>query len=126
MIARAQLAAIAAKHTAGASQPPEPWTGATSRYPLGDVVLKAAFDRPDAVAAVAIDAAMATFARLLGVAVPIALREFRQSPGVDPRPWVDELQEAGALSLVDARWLRRCWTDRTGGTGGGADRALPQ
>lgn len=169
MIARAQLAAIAAKHGLPApASPPEPWTGATSRvYPLGDVVLKAAFERPDAVAAVAIDAAMATFARSLGVAVPdlvalddsreivpvpvaifrrvkgaipldparrddaaraawdavgrllarvhavtdrdavpIALREFRQSPGVDPRPWVDELREAGALSLVDARWLR--------------------
>lgn len=39
-------------------------------------------------------------------AVPVELREFRQSPGVDPRPWVDELEEAGALEQVDAAWLR--------------------
>jgi aminoglycoside phosphotransferase (APT) family kinase protein len=162
-----QLAAITARH--GLPVPaavPEPWTGATSHvYPLVDAVVKIAFDRPDAIVAVEIDAAMATFARSLGVAVPdlVALdesrdvvpvpvaifrrvdgvsldparrdaagraawkdvgrqlarvhavidrdnaprplREFRQSPEVDPRPWVDELRDAGAIALDDAAWL---------------------
>jgi aminoglycoside phosphotransferase (APT) family kinase protein len=38
--------------------------------------------------------------------VPIALREFRQSAEVDPRPWVDELLEREVLSGADAAWLR--------------------
>jgi Ser/Thr protein kinase RdoA (MazF antagonist) len=168
MITLDTLAAIAARH--GLPIPsaiPEPWIGATSHtYPLGDVVVKVPFDRPDATAAVEIDAEMARFARSLGVAVPelvaldrsrktvtvpvaifqriqgvpldrsrrddasraaweevgrqlarvhivtdrdavpIALREFRQSPEIDPRPWVDELHERGALSQADAVWLR--------------------
>jgi hygromycin-B 7''-O-kinase len=33
------------------------------------------------------------------------LRQFRQSPAVDPRPWVDELAAAGMLARTDARWL---------------------
>lgn len=37
--------------------------------------------------------------------VPIALRTFRQSPEVDPRPWVSALHDAGLLNGVDARLL---------------------
>lgn len=37
--------------------------------------------------------------------IPLSLRSFRQSPDLDPRPWVGELHEAGALSGADARWL---------------------
>jgi aminoglycoside phosphotransferase (APT) family kinase protein len=168
MIAREALVAIAARHgLAVTGSVPEPWAGATSRvYPLGDVVLKVPFDRPDAIAAVEIDAAMARFARSLGVAVPeliavdttreivpvpfavfermrggpldradrsdaaraaweavggqlavvhavtgrdavpVALREFRQSPEVDPRPWADALLRKARLTGDDARWLR--------------------
>lgn len=169
MIDIAQLTAIAASHGLPApAAVPEPWTGAASRvYPLGDVVVKIPFDRPDAIAAVETDAAMATFARTIGAgavelialddsrvdvpvpfaifhrvrgaipldparrdaasenawrevgrqlarvhavaergAVPIALREFRQSPEVDPRPWVDELRDRQSLSGPDAAWLR--------------------
>ncbi len=168
MISHEQLVAIAALH--GLPQPaavPEPWTGAASHvYPVGDAVVKVPFDQADAMSAVRIDAAIATFARSLDVVVPdlvafdesreivpvpvaifrridgvpleparrddaaraaweevgrqlarvhavtdraaapIELREFRQTPEVDPRPWVDELRETGALSLDDARWLR--------------------
>jgi fructosamine-3-kinase len=39
-------------------------------------------------------------------AAPIQLRSFRQSPEVDPRPWVDELRARGTLDERDARWLR--------------------
>jgi aminoglycoside phosphotransferase (APT) family kinase protein len=164
-----QLASIAARH--GLPVPTivsEPWIGAASRvYPIDDVVVKIPFDRPDTIVAVEIDAAIATFARSLGVAVPellaldetrelvpvpvaifrrvegaipldradrseaaravweevgrqlarvhavadrdalpIVLREFRQSPEVDPRPWVDELRERGVLLGTDAGWLR--------------------
>lgn len=168
MISHNQLAAIAAMHGLPAPQSvPEPWTGAASDvYPLGDVVVKIPFDRPDTIVAVEIDAAMNSYARSLGVAapellafddsrqavpvplaifrrvegapldparrddaargaweeagrqlarvhavtdrddVPIALREFRQSPEVDPRPWVDDLAGAGRLSGDDAGWLR--------------------
>ncbi len=168
MIELAQLAAIAARHALPApAAVPEPWAGAASRvYPLGDVVVKIPFDRPDATAAVTTDAALSPFARTLGVSaaelvafdeiqdivpvpfavfervrggpldradrsdaaraaweavggqlavvhavtdrdtVPVVLREFRQSPEVDPRPWVDELMGAGRLTGDDARWLR--------------------
>lgn len=37
--------------------------------------------------------------------VPIALRTFRQSPDLDPRPWVVELHGAGAVDAPEARWL---------------------
>lgn len=37
--------------------------------------------------------------------VPSPLRTFRQSPEVDPRPWVTEFHEAGVLDESDARWL---------------------
>jgi aminoglycoside phosphotransferase (APT) family kinase protein len=36
---------------------------------------------------------------------PVTLREFRQSPQVDPRPWVDELRDRGILADADAAWL---------------------
>lgn len=39
--------------------------------------------------------------------MPVSLRSFRQTPEVDPRPWVDELRERGALAATDARWLHR-------------------
>lgn len=169
MITHAQLAAISAKH--GLSMPDavtEPWTGAASHvYPLGDVVVKVPFDRPDSVEAITTDAALSPFVRTLGLpaaeliafdaamdivpvpvavfrriegaipidpsyrdaaaraawvevgrqlarvhavvdraAVPFALREFRQTPEVDPRAWVDELREAGRLAGEHARWLR--------------------
>ena len=39
-------------------------------------------------------------------AVPVPLRSFRQSPEVDPRPWVDELRARVVLTDRDARWLR--------------------
>jgi aminoglycoside phosphotransferase (APT) family kinase protein len=163
------LRAIARKY--GVSAPdtmPEPWTGATGRvYPCGDAVIKVPLDRPDAIAAVTIDAAMNPVARGLGVRVPdllsfdasgeilsqpyavyrrvvdavslssfagdrhrvqvawqsvgrdlalvhavrhdasfpVSLREFRQSPEVDPRPWVDELRARCLLIEVDAAWL---------------------
>jgi aminoglycoside phosphotransferase (APT) family kinase protein len=167
MISLDRLAAIAARHGLPAPSPmPEPWTGAASDvYPLGDVVVKVPFDRPDTIVAVEIDAAMSGYARSLGVAapellaldesrevvpvpvaifrrvagvpldparrdeaaraaweevgrqlarvhavadreaVPIALREFRQSPEVDPRLWVGDLAEAGRLDADDVRWL---------------------
>ncbi len=35
----------------------------------------------------------------------MTLREFRQSPQVDPRPWVDELRDRGILAHADAAWL---------------------
>lgn len=38
-------------------------------------------------------------------AVPLSLRTFRQSPAVDPRPWVAEFRTAGVLNGTDARWL---------------------
>lgn len=41
-----------------------------------------------------------------GTAMPVPLREFRQSPQVDPRGWVDELRGRGALPVGDALWLR--------------------
>lgn len=41
-----------------------------------------------------------------GGAAPMPLRTFRQSPEVDPRPWVEELRGAGAIADADARWLR--------------------
>lgn len=164
-----QMVAIAERH--GLTPPvsvPRPWVGATSAvYPLADVVVKIPFDRPDAIRAVTIDAAIAPLARSLGArvpdliafddslrglpvphavfrrvtcgtpldrtgrsdsdrsvwgnvgrqlalihavtdpaSVPIELRTFRQSPDVDPRPWVDALHDGGVLSADDARWLR--------------------
>jgi aminoglycoside phosphotransferase (APT) family kinase protein len=39
--------------------------------------------------------------------VPITLREFRQTPEVDPRPWAEELASAGVLAPADLRWLAR-------------------
>lgn len=41
-----------------------------------------------------------------GTAMPVSLREFRQSPEVDPRVWVDELGARGVLPGDDAVWLR--------------------
>lgn len=38
--------------------------------------------------------------------VPIELRVFRQSPDVDPRPWVAEFQKSGIMNTNDAHWLR--------------------
>ena len=38
--------------------------------------------------------------------IPITLRTFRQSPELDPRPWVDDLQSRGMLTEDDVRWLR--------------------
>lgn len=40
-----------------------------------------------------------------GSDVPARLREFRQSPEVDPRPWVGELRAHGALTGPDAEFL---------------------
>lgn len=37
--------------------------------------------------------------------VPIALRTFRQSAEVDPRPWVAAFYGAGVLDASDAQWL---------------------
>lgn len=42
-----------------------------------------------------------------GTPMPVALREFRQSPDVDPRPWVHDLETQGSLDPDDAGWLRR-------------------
>jgi aminoglycoside phosphotransferase (APT) family kinase protein len=41
-----------------------------------------------------------------GSPMPIPLREFRQTPEVDPRPWVDQLLEHGALAAGEAARLR--------------------
>lgn len=41
-----------------------------------------------------------------GTSLPVELREFRQHPGVDPRPWVDELAADERLDADDAAWLR--------------------
>lgn len=41
-----------------------------------------------------------------GTPMPIPLREFRQTPEVDPRPWVDQLLEHGALAAGEAARLR--------------------
>lgn len=38
-------------------------------------------------------------------AVPIVLRTFRQTPEVDPRPWVAELHRTGLFTAADAHWL---------------------
>jgi len=38
--------------------------------------------------------------------VPLLLRSFRQSPELDPRPWVEDLRSRGMLAEDDARWLR--------------------
>jgi aminoglycoside phosphotransferase (APT) family kinase protein len=37
--------------------------------------------------------------------LPCELRSFRQTPGVDPRPWVEEFCAKGTLDVRDARWL---------------------
>lgn len=42
-----------------------------------------------------------------GTPVPLLLREFRQSPDVDPRRWVDELRDWKRLDADDASWLHR-------------------
>lgn len=39
--------------------------------------------------------------------MPIALREFRQSPHVDPRPWAEDLHARGVLDSTDMSWLQR-------------------
>lgn len=169
MITHEQLISIAARHGFPApASLPQPWVGAASEvYPLDDAVVKVPFDRPDTVAALLTDAAVALIARARGVAapelivldksldavpvpfaifrrikggipmdrtgrseparlvwrevgrqlalvhavadagaVPISLRTFRQTPEVDPRPWVDDLYTAGAMGADDARWLR--------------------
>lgn len=36
---------------------------------------------------------------------PFPLRSFRQTPEVDPRPWVEELRSHGKLTATDAAWL---------------------
>lgn len=36
---------------------------------------------------------------------PFPLRAFRQTPELDPRPWVEELRADGKLATVDAAWL---------------------
>jgi len=36
---------------------------------------------------------------------PFHLRAFRQTPEVDPRPWVEAIQEQGKLAAADATWL---------------------
>lgn len=41
-----------------------------------------------------------------GTAMPLALRSFRQTPEVDPRPWVDHLRARAVLDEDDAGWLR--------------------
>jgi hypothetical protein len=149
---------------------PQPWTGATSWvFPWGDVVIKVPHDRPEAIHALRVDAAMNTVFRDLGVAIPllrtldesdlfggrpvgiydqvlgalplstvskdtpstnaawfavgqhlarihqvpedsplpIPLRTFRQTPEVDPRPWVGALRTRGLLTRTDADWLAR-------------------
>jgi aminoglycoside phosphotransferase (APT) family kinase protein len=165
----AQLARIAERHGLSCkARMPVPWVGATSHvYPWGEAVIKVPFDRPDAIGALTIDAAMAEFARNLGIPaptllaldesreilpvpyaicrrvpdavplqpwskgalpeawratgqhlavlhqvsdkarVPMTLREFRQTPDVDPRRWADELASAGVLTPADLQWLTR-------------------
>jgi aminoglycoside phosphotransferase (APT) family kinase protein len=39
--------------------------------------------------------------------MPAHLREFRQTPEVDPRPWVDDLRDRRRLDARDASWLHR-------------------
>lgn len=72
MVSLAHLTAIAREH--GLPSPhelPEPWTGAASHvYPLGNVVIKIPFDRPDAIEAVTNEATIAPFVRKLGVKTP--------------------------------------------------------
>jgi thiamine kinase-like enzyme len=41
-----------------------------------------------------------------GSSLLVQLREFRQSSGVDPLPWVDGLVERGALGAEDDGWLQ--------------------
>jgi hypothetical protein len=36
---------------------------------------------------------------------PLVLRSFRQSPELDPRPWVEDFRSSGMLAEDDARWL---------------------
>lgn len=169
MIDLVQLSAITGKH--GLTPPhqlPMPWTGAASHvYPVGDMVIKVPFDRPDTIKALTTEAVVAPIMRMLGVQtpemiafddtrdilpvpflvfrrvidasslqqlahnpdsvrdawveagkqiacvhgirqgadVPIELRTFRQSPELDPRPWVDELHSKDALATDDTRWL---------------------
>jgi aminoglycoside phosphotransferase (APT) family kinase protein len=165
----AELARIAERHgLPPQARLPEPWIGATSHvYPWGETVIKVPFDRPDAIEALSVGAAIGEFARDLGIPaptlvmldeskdllpvtyaiyrrvqdavplqawskdalpeawratgqhlavlhqvsdkarVPMTLREFRQTPEVDPRPWADELASAGVLAPADVKWLAR-------------------
>jgi len=43
--------------------------------------------------------------------MPVPLREFRQSPEVDPRPWAHELRDRGLLEAGNASWLLRLLDD---------------
>jgi aminoglycoside phosphotransferase len=69
------LSAIARRHRLDMPATlPSPWIGATCRvYPLGDVVVKIPFDRPDAIESLKVDAAIAPVARARGVMVPDVL-----------------------------------------------------
>jgi aminoglycoside phosphotransferase (APT) family kinase protein len=40
-----------------------------------------------------------------GTGFPLMLRVFRQTPEVDPRPWVEEMAGRGVIGPGDARWL---------------------
>lgn len=41
----------------------------------------------------------------------VSLRSFRQTPDLDPRPWVDDLRASGVLDGEDAAWLRALLDD---------------
>lgn len=49
-----------------------------------------------------------------GTPMPLPLREFRQSPEVDPRPCVRELRDRGRLDIGDASCLLRLLEDLAG------------
>lgn len=170
MVSLVQLNSIAAKHSLmPLDGVPVSWTGAASHvYPLGDVVVKIPFDRPDTIEAVTTESIIAPFVRKLDVQTPeligfddsrdivpvpfavfrrvegaeslhrlardpdsvreaweevgrqlarvhgvreeadgpLELRTFRQTPDLDPRPWVEELRSTGSMDEADARWLR--------------------
>lgn len=100
MIDLAQLAAIAARHDLPTSTHlPIPWVGAASHvYPLGDVVVKVPFDRPDTIVAVTKEATVAPFVRALGVRTP-ELIAFDASREILPVPFTVFRRVANAETI---------------------------
>lgn len=82
------------------------WTGATSNvYPVGDVVIKVAFETAEAISAVSIDAAMNPVVRELGVTTP-ELLAFDDTRETVPVPFAVYRRVEDAVPLHDLSTLR--------------------